>query len=74
MINQFYRTRDRIEEWLRYPQPTVAQKQLLGMHTDVIDTEFTAVRLASEDEDAQRFVIGIFLLRAQRRGKNKRNE
>ena len=49
MINQFYRTRDRIEEWLRYPQPTVAQKQLLGMHTDVIDTEFTAVRLASEE-------------------------
>lgn len=55
MINQFYRTRDRIEEWLRYPQPTVAQKQLLGMHTDVIDTEFTAVRLASEE--SARYVI-----------------
>lgn len=55
MINQFYRTRDRIEEWLRYPQPTVAQKQLLGMHTDVIDTEFTAVQLASEE--SARYVI-----------------
>jgi len=44
-----YRIRDRIEEWLRYPQPTAAQKQLLGMYTDVIDTEFTAVRLASEE-------------------------
>lgn len=55
MINQFYRAQDRIEEWLRYPQPTVAQKQLLGMHTDVIDTEFTAVRLASEE--SARYVI-----------------
>ena len=44
-----YRIRDRIEEWLRYPQPSAAQKQLLGMYTDVIDTEFTAVRLASEE-------------------------
>lgn len=43
-----YRIRDRIEEWLRYPQPTAAQKQLLGQYTDVIDTDFTAIRLASE--------------------------
>lgn len=44
-----YRWRDRVEEWLRYPQPTKKQKQLLGMYTDVIDTEFTALRLASEE-------------------------
>jgi hypothetical protein len=48
MIEKFYQFRDRIEEWLRYPQPTRLQKQLLGMYTDVIDTDFTAVRLASE--------------------------
>jgi hypothetical protein len=55
MINKFYRTVDRIEEWLRYPQPTRAQRQLLGLHTDVIDTESTAVRLASEE--SARYVI-----------------
>jgi len=44
-----HRLLDRIEEWWRYPQPTHAQKQLLGLYTDVIDTEFTAVRLASEE-------------------------
>jgi hypothetical protein len=44
-----YRIKDRLEEWWRYPQPTRAQKQLLGQYTDVIDTEFTAVRLASEE-------------------------
>ena len=44
----FYRIRDRIEEWWRYPQPTQTQKQLLGQYTDVIDYDVTAVRLASE--------------------------
>lgn len=44
-----HRLLDRIEEWWRYPQPTTAQKQLLGLYTDVIDTEFTATRLASEE-------------------------
>ena len=44
-----YRIKDRLEEWWRYSQPSRAQKQLLGMYTDVIDTEFTAVRLASEE-------------------------
>lgn len=44
-----HRLLDRIEEWWRYPQPTTAQKTLLGLHTDVIDTEFTAIRLASEE-------------------------
>jgi predicted O-methyltransferase YrrM len=48
MIN-LYRLKDRIEEWLRYPQPTWFQKTLLGMYTDVIDTDFTAARLASEE-------------------------
>ena len=48
MIKQFYRLKDRFEEWLRYPQPTRLQKQLLGMYTDVIDYDVTAVRLASE--------------------------
>ena len=44
-----YRIKDRFEEWRRYSQPTQKQKQLLGLHTDVIDTEFTAVRMASEE-------------------------
>jgi len=48
MFKKFHRIKDRIEEWLRYPQPTRLQKQLLGMHTDVIDYDVTAVRLASE--------------------------
>lgn len=48
MINKFFKIKDRIEEWLRYPQPSAAQKQLLNMHTDVIDYDATAVRLASE--------------------------
>jgi len=51
----FYRLLDRIQEWWRYPQPTVDQKQLLGQYTDVIDTEFTAMRLASEE--SARYVI-----------------
>jgi len=48
MIKQFYRVKDRVEEWLRYPQPTRQQRQLLGMYTDVMDYDVTAVRLASE--------------------------
>ena len=44
-----HRLLDRIEEWWRYPQPTKTQKKLLGLYTDVIDTEFTAIRLASEE-------------------------
>ena len=55
MKNKFYRILDRVEEWLRYPQPTREQKQLLGMHTDVIDVDFTATRLASEE--SARYVI-----------------
>jgi Macrocin-O-methyltransferase (TylF) len=50
-----HRLLDRIEEWWRYPQPTTVQKQLLGLYTDVIDTEFTAVRLASEE--SARYVL-----------------
>ena len=44
-----HRLLDQIEEWWRYPQPTKHQKQLLGLYTDVIDTEFTAIRSASEE-------------------------
>lgn len=46
---------DRLQEWWRYPQPTRKQRDLLGMHTDVIDTEFTAIRLASEE--SARYVL-----------------
>lgn len=46
---KLHRLLDRLEEWWRYPQPSHAQRKLLGLHTDVIDTEFTAVRLASEE-------------------------
>lgn len=45
----YYRIRDRLNEWWRYPQPTSVEKKLLGLYTDVIDTEFTAIRLASEE-------------------------
>lgn len=55
MIKHFFRIKDRIEEWLRYPQPSAVQKQLLGMYTDVIDTDFTAKRLASEE--SARYIV-----------------
>jgi hypothetical protein len=48
-MKKVYRLLDRLQEWWRYPQPTRAQRQLLGLHTDVIDYDVTAVRLASED-------------------------
>lgn len=48
-IKKFYRAWDRLEEWWRYTQPSRQQQRLLGQYTDVIDTEFTAVRLASEE-------------------------
>jgi hypothetical protein len=48
-MKKIYRILDRIQEWYRYPQPSRAQQKLLGMYTDVIDYEATAVRLASED-------------------------
>lgn len=44
-----HRIFDRISEWFRYPQPSALQRELLGRYTDVIDTEFTAVRIASEE-------------------------
>ena len=46
---------DRLQEWWRYPQPTRRQRELLGLYTDVIDTEFTAIRLASEE--SARYVL-----------------
>lgn len=51
----YHRLLDRIQEWWRYPQPSRRQKQLLGMYTDVIDTDFTATRLASEE--SARYII-----------------
>ena len=45
----FHRLKDRIQEWLRYPQPTDDQRQLLGLWTDSVDVDFTARRLASEE-------------------------
>jgi len=48
MIEKFYQIQDRIEECIRYPQPTRLQQQLLGQYTDVIDYDVTAIRLASE--------------------------
>lgn len=50
-----HRTLDRLRQWWRYPQPNRSQRQLLGLHTDSIDIDFTARRLASES--SARFVI-----------------
>lgn len=50
-----HRILDRLQEWYRYPQPSKAQKELLGLYTDVIDTDFTALRLASEE--SARYVL-----------------
>lgn len=43
-----YRLLDRVSQWWRYPQPSWHQRRLLGIHTDSIDLDFTARRLASE--------------------------
>lgn len=51
----FYRVRDRIKQWIRYPQPNWFQQKLLGLYTDSIDIDYTAKRLASES--SARFVI-----------------
>jgi hypothetical protein len=50
-----HRIVDRLREWWRYPQPSRSQRQLLGQYTDVIDTDFTAMRLASEE--SARYVV-----------------
>jgi hypothetical protein len=47
MIN-FHRIQDRIQQWWRYPQPTQAQRRLLGLHTDSFDLDFVAQQLAAE--------------------------
>jgi hypothetical protein len=46
---KLYKLKDQFGEWLRWSQPTIIQKQILGMYTDAMDYEHTAVRLASED-------------------------
>lgn len=48
MLN-LHRIADRIRQWWRYPQPNILQRWLAGQYTDVIDTEFTALRQASEE-------------------------
>lgn len=50
-----HRIFDRIQQWWKYPQPTSLERELLGLHTDSIDIDFTARRLASES--SARFVI-----------------
>jgi hypothetical protein len=57
MMNKLYRLCDRIREWIRYypGRPSTAQKKLLGKYTDVIDTDFTATRLASEE--SARYIV-----------------
>ena len=45
----WHRMLDRVQQWWRYPQPNWFQRRLIGQYTDVIDTEFTAMRLASEE-------------------------
>jgi hypothetical protein len=54
MIN-LHRLQDRLSQWWRYSQPSQLQQELLGQYTDVIDTEVTLARLASED--AARYVL-----------------
>jgi hypothetical protein len=54
-MKKLYRLCDRVREWIRYPQPSTAQKKLLGLYTDVIDTDFTATRLASEE--SARYIV-----------------
>jgi len=43
-----HRLIDRCQQWLRYPQPSVSQRRLLGLKTDSFDIDFTARRLAAE--------------------------
>ena len=50
-----HRTLDRVRQWWRYPQPTWFQRNVLGLHTDSFDTDFTARRLASET--SARFIV-----------------
>jgi hypothetical protein len=45
----WHRVLDRVQQWWRYPQPNWFQRRLTGQYTDVIDTEFTALRQASEE-------------------------
>jgi Methyltransferase domain len=43
-----HRLIDRCQQWLRYPQPSSEQRELLGLKTDSFDIDFTARRLAAE--------------------------
>ena len=48
----FDRIRDRMSQWMRYPQPNLQQQKLLGLYTDSFDLDFVARKLAS-DSSAQ---------------------
>ena len=43
-----HRIIDRCQQWLKYPQPSSEQRELLGLKTDSFDLDFTARRLAAE--------------------------
>ena len=43
-----HRIIDRCQQWLRYPQPSSEQRDLLGLKTDSFDLDMTARRLAAE--------------------------
>lgn len=43
-----HRLIDRCQQWLRYPQPSSEQRELLGLKTDSFDLDMTARRLAAE--------------------------
>lgn len=47
-LTTLYRTVDIVSQWIKYRQPTMLQLHLLGKYTDVIDYDFTALRVASE--------------------------
>jgi len=43
-----HQLKDRLSQWLKYPQPNWLQRTLLGLKTDSFDLDFTARRLAAE--------------------------
>lgn len=48
MKKRYYRIKDRLEEWWRYPQPSWLQRHLLGIYTDSYDLDRVARRIAAE--------------------------
>jgi hypothetical protein len=50
----YHKIIDHAQQWWRYPQPS-RLKQATGFYTDVVDTEYTARRLASEE--SARYIV-----------------